>query len=375
MRTTTFIAIIITILLMNFHCTDGTKPSCPDNSFTWDSLPPIPDATGFAGSFAGISNGALIVAGGANFPNDGAPWKPGSVKTWYDKVFVLEKFGRNWREGGHLPMPLGYGVSASVADGLIIAGGSNEHGHTDKVYKLSWQQETLQVDNLPSLPFPLANTSGAVAGHYLYIAGGLQAADSTATSSAFLQLDLHAIGQGWRQLPHWPGPSRMLAVAGAIDDRFYLFSGTQLVDGKRQYLTDAYVYTLAEGWKILPPLPHSVVAAPSPAYATTDGQLLVVGGDDGVLAPKAGELKEQHPGFSDAILVYNTKENRWHTGGKIMTRKDADAAEYPNHSVWAPVTTTLVQWDGKLVLPGGEVRPATRTPRVLVGVPCNTSGD
>lgn len=367
---TTIIALLFTILLMNLHCSDGQQPSCPENSFPWNSLPPIPDATGFAGSFAGTSNGALLVAGGANFPNGGAPWKPGSVKTWYDKVFVLEKPGGQWKEAGRLPMPLGYGVSATVADGLIIAGGSNEHGHTDGVWKLRWQGGTLQIDTLPSLPFPLANACGAVADHYLYIAGGLQAPDSTATELVFWQLDLDAPTDAWRQLPHWPGPSRMLAVAGAAGHRFYLFSGTQLVEGKRHYLTDAYAYSPAEGWQILPHLPQPVVAAPSPAYTAADGKLLIFGGDDGVLAPKASELKEQHPGFSDAILYFNTKEARWHAGAKIGTRKEADAVANPNNSVWAPVTTTLVQWQGKIILPGGEVRPATRTPRVLVATPC-----
>jgi hypothetical protein len=35
-----------------------------------------------------VSNGALIVAGGANFP-DKAVWE-GGRKHWYDNIFVLE---------------------------------------------------------------------------------------------------------------------------------------------------------------------------------------------------------------------------------------------------------------------------------------------
>jgi hypothetical protein len=44
---------------------------------------------GLAGAFAGVSNGVLIIAGGANFP-DAAPWK-GGKKVWWDKIQVLEK--------------------------------------------------------------------------------------------------------------------------------------------------------------------------------------------------------------------------------------------------------------------------------------------
>jgi N-acetylneuraminic acid mutarotase len=43
-------------------------------TFSWGELPRIPDKFGFAGSFAGTANNALIVAGGANFPDGGAPW-------------------------------------------------------------------------------------------------------------------------------------------------------------------------------------------------------------------------------------------------------------------------------------------------------------
>src|ERR1051326_3509891 len=37
-------------------------------SLDWKELPALPDREGFATPFAGVSGGALIVAGGANFP-------------------------------------------------------------------------------------------------------------------------------------------------------------------------------------------------------------------------------------------------------------------------------------------------------------------
>ena len=37
-------------------------------SLEWKQLADLPDVEGFAGSYAGVSNGALIVCGGANFP-------------------------------------------------------------------------------------------------------------------------------------------------------------------------------------------------------------------------------------------------------------------------------------------------------------------
>src|SRR5437899_785783 len=47
-------------------------------SLRWGKLPPLPDPEGFAAPFAGVSGGALIVAGGANIPGD--RWADSFVK-------------------------------------------------------------------------------------------------------------------------------------------------------------------------------------------------------------------------------------------------------------------------------------------------------
>src|SRR4051794_15669468 len=69
----------------------------------WKQLPSMPDAIGLAGSFAGVSNGALLVAGGANFPNK-MPWE-GGTKVWYNTIYVLEKPKAKWKVAGHLRSP------------------------------------------------------------------------------------------------------------------------------------------------------------------------------------------------------------------------------------------------------------------------------
>src|SRR6185436_4067728 len=85
----------------------------------WKQLPSLPDAEGFAGSFAGVSNGALLVAGGANFP-DRKPWE-GGAKVWYHTVYVLEHPNAKWKIAGQLPRALGYGVSVTYNNGVICA--------------------------------------------------------------------------------------------------------------------------------------------------------------------------------------------------------------------------------------------------------------
>ncbi|MGV3508613.1 MAG: Kelch repeat-containing protein [Sphingobacteriaceae bacterium] len=359
----------VLILLMQLTSTEESFAQKTAANFKWDQLPPIPDAVGYAGSFAGVSNGALIVAGGANFPDGGAPWT-GSVKKWHDKIFVLEKGASEWKEVGKLPRPLGYGVSVSNKDGLVCLGGSNESGHFADVFVIKYKNGSVTFDTLPSMPKPNANSCGVLIDDKIYIAGGTEATDSKSSESIFWSFDLSK--SKWEELSTWPGPSRMLSVSGTSKDEFYLFSGAKLTEGKREYLTDAYKYTPGKGWCQLADLPTSVVAAPSTAFTSDKNHLLVFGGDDGKLAAVAATLKEKHEGFSKDILSYNIKENNWNVAGQIFTDKKEDAGINPNGSVWAPVTTPLVVWNGNVILPGGEVRPATRTNRVLQATPVKT---
>ena len=161
----------------------------------------------------------------------------------------------------------------------------------------------------------------------------------------------------------------MLSVAGTNDEAFFLFSGASLKDGQREYLRDAFKYTPEKGWTKIADLPAPVVAAPATAYAPDKSHMVIFGGDDGKLAPAASELKERHPGFSADILTYDIVSDRWEITGQILTDKKDNSASHPNESTWAPVTTPLTVWNGNIVLPGGEVRPATRTPRVLIATP------
>ncbi|MHC4168535.1 MAG: galactose oxidase, partial [Planctomycetota bacterium] len=56
----------------------------------WSELPDIPETLGVAGAFSGISSDALIVAGGANFPEplfkDGQV-NPLAKKIWWGRIY------------------------------------------------------------------------------------------------------------------------------------------------------------------------------------------------------------------------------------------------------------------------------------------------
>ena len=80
----------------------------------WERLPDLPSKLGLAGAFAGVADGYLLVAGGANFP-DQMPWD-GGIKKWHDTVYALDKPDGAWSIVGQLPIPLGYGVSVTTTD-------------------------------------------------------------------------------------------------------------------------------------------------------------------------------------------------------------------------------------------------------------------
>lgn len=314
-------------------------------TFKWGTLPTIPDGVGFAGSFAGIANDALIVTGGANFPDGGAPWT-GSEKVWHDEIFVLDNPESQWKVVGKLPQPMGYGVSISSEEGLILIGGNNRDGHYAHVWMLQYDGDSIAIKDLPDLPKPLANSTGVVLDNTVYILGGTVELNSKEAEDNFWSLDLDDPNADWEVLSPWPGPSRMLAVAGTQGDGIYLFSGAHLENGTREYLKDAYRYSKRTGWKRIASLPHAVVAAPSPAFTDHDGHVLVFGGDDGTLISIDPE-KQKHPGFTKTVLSYDAMIDDWSKMGL-----------HPGH---APVTTPLVHWRGKVIIPGGEIMPAVRT--------------
>jgi len=373
MRYPSIYILTLFLILVNMSLFAQKKTSL--HYFRWSELPTLPDTYGFAGAFAGVSHQYLLFAGGANFPDGGAPWT-GSEKVWHRNIFVLENIDTQWKKVGELSEALAYGVSVSYKDALICVGGSNKQGHSDKVFSITYKNGSIKQESLPSLPKPLANACGTVVGDILYVYGGSTAIDAVKASESFYAMNL-AIPlneRKWLTLASLPGPERILAVAGGQGNAFYVFSGVSLkkgVDGKpaRSYLKDAYRYVPSEGWERLADLPTPVAAAPSPAYASGLDHLLIFGGDNGALANQTQALGDRHPGFSDAVQGYNTDANTWAVFDKVLTKKEKDVVDNPNKSIWAPVTTTAVVWQGNVVLPSGEVRPAVRTPRVILASP------
>jgi N-acetylneuraminic acid mutarotase len=314
----------------------------------WKQLPSLPDAEGFAGSFAGMSGGALIVAGGANFP-DKKPWE-GGTKVWYDDVYVLEGPDGEWKRTGKLPRPLGYGISVTHGSGVVCVGGSDAARHYAGTFRLDWREGQLVTTELSSLPTPLANACGALIDDTLYVAGGQERPDSRVALKTLWTMDLAATSPVWKRLDDLPGEGRILAVAASAGGSFWIAGGAALIEERdgsiaRRYLTDAYRYVPDAGWTKIAELPIASVAAPSPAPADAEG-FYVLGGDDG---SQVGIAPEAHRGFRRTILRYDLARDRW-----------TDAGEIPAPRVTVPCVSGFGGW----IVPSGEMRPGVRSPEV-----------
>ena len=345
----------IALLLLLTGLAPGMSAVEPFSAPAVTALAPLPDPHGLAGMFAGVSGGALLCAGGANFPEQ--PLAQGGKKAWTDRVFVLPTPDGAWREAGRLPRPNGYGVSATWRDAVVLAGGGDAQANFRTASLLRWDGAQLACTALPDLPVSVTNGCGTVVGDTLFVAGGQETPSATSTLRRCFALDLAATGSKWREIP-WPpeAAGRILAVAAAHDGWFYLFSGADLYpnakgQAERHYLADAWRYRPDSGWQRLADLPHAVAAAPSPALLS--GSHLVIAG--GVSPEFLATLTKHspHPGFPRELLAYDPAANTW----TAVT----PSADGPPPRVTAPLT----RWRNHFVIPSGEVAPGIRTPTVL----------
>lgn len=358
----------------------------------WTQAPSHPNAVGLASPFAGNIRQKLVIAGGANFP-DQKPWA-GGIKVWHDSIAVLDLAESNsvlsnalsvpnWTMVAALPKPLAYGVSASFADGVICVGGSDAQRHYAESFFLTEIDSQWVCLPLPPLPVPLANACGTIVDDSLVVFGGLEHPDATRCSSTGWKLKLkqstfselkrspelamQLIDQwNWEPLPSFSNDGRMLSTAACFEGRFWVLGGVALVNGedgkpKRTYLRECWSLRIDESgsgadqtsWIRELDLPVPLAASPSPALAT-EGGLWLLGGDDG---SQVGHKPGVHRGFSHQAFELPSIENR--------TLDTARGWRVHEQAVIAPrVTVPTVLIDSGYWILSGEQRPGIRSPEI-----------
>lgn len=370
----------ILLAIFLFHHADTTVQNRKVKSIDWEKAGVLPETNGqplgFAGMVAGVSNDVFIVGGGANFPN-GMPWM-GGKKKYYNELYVYQKNSNDSLvlfRSYQLPYPIGYAATISTPKGIIVAGGENADGMSNKVLLLQWDTSTNEIitQNLPELPYPLSGAGIAAHNGMVYVAGGNM---EDKTSSHLFQLDLNDPDAAWEEMPSLPQPTShgvFVYVANDGSGALYLVGGRKINSGAPSTLyDDVYAFDLKSGkWDKKKPLPYALSAGTGAAIG---GNIILFGGDAGATFHRTEELifaiakekdeqrKKQltaekikvqsgHPGFCGSELVYNVQRNRWNEVGCIPFD--------------VPVTTVAVPWNGEVIIAGGEIRAGVRTPQIL----------
>jgi N-acetylneuraminate epimerase len=368
---------------MAFPIPSSAQKKKPSVSLKWTIVGELPalsghkKALGLAGPIVGASNGILVVGGGANFP-DSMPWL-GGKKKYYNDLYVYKKNKNDSLilfKSFRLPFALAYSANISTNKGIVVAGGENENGSSDKVLLIKWMRasKNLLIKTLPNLPFKVTNAAASANGNKIYLAGGER---NTIVSDAFLVLDLDNIEAGWKELPSLPKPLSYVVMATQSDGRdncIYIIGGRKK---SRETLSDFYLSTFkfnlrTNQWQEMQPLAYGLSAGTG--IALRKNYILLFGGDKGETFHKVETLildiskekdeekkkllnqqriamQSSHPGFSKEVLLYNTITNEWTVSGFIPYD--------------VPVTTTAIKWDKDVMIPGGEIKAGVRTPNIL----------
>ena len=349
-----FRLIHLTLLLVSSLVCLGISPCQAETLLDWHELPDLPNPLGVAGPFAGVDNDALIVAGGANFPQP--IWE--SEKQWVDTIHVLVKNadGYQWKEGGKLPRPVAYGASVSTSRGVLCLGGCDAENVFTDAYFLTWNGESVKTAPCASLPEPVAYAQAAILGNKVYLVAGQSDTGLSSAGKKVWTLDLSQPGDlkdaKWTELPNLPGPTRAFHQVAVQHDGFreaiYVIGGRREEAGETQFLRDVWQFVPETNtWRQRSDAPQVIMAGE--AIGIGQSHIFVLGGADESNWGKADELKDDHPGFPKDILAYHTITDTW-------TR----AGEMPENQV----TTTAVRWGDSVIVPSGEVRPRVRSPHI-----------
>ncbi len=338
---------------------------------------PRVESIGYAGMLGGVHNKVFLAAGGANFPN-GLPWKGGN-KVWSKHVYIFEN--NQWRlSSKQLPIPLAYSASISTEKGILCIGGNNESYISDRVLLLSYNSLTkdVEISNYPKLPEPLAFSSVVKFEDFVYLTGGKNAQGST---NAFYRLNLKDAVE-WEKLTNFPGLPRALHCTAVqetqTNKKLFIIGGRNEVAGhKSQVLTNYLSYDFKKQiWQdegVIQIDGEYKVLMGASALTTGSMHIMIYGGSDELLFNELEHISLQlstvqndslvnllknrrdailnnHQGFSNDILVYNTITKKWFIYDKVKTN--------------IPVTALSFKNQDDFVIVSGEVSPGIRTPSV-----------
>lgn len=376
------------LLLFSIPFIFQTKQSPLKTHLQWAQsqyIPPSQGKTiqpGLAGAIVGVASNHLLIAGGSNF-EDALPWR-GGKKLYHDDIFMLHETDRHTYKWSlthtRLPFSMAYSGCATTPKGVICIGGENEQGPFSQAFILSVEEKQPSFRRLPDLTYKVSNPGVAVIGTTVFVVGGL---DHNRALSSFNCIDISKDHPVWVPLPNLPvSLSHAVVVAqwSHKEQCIYVIGGRVKEGIITTFLSSVWEYAPStKQWKLVGQIQTEgnkvIRLSAGTGVAVGRHEIVVFGGDKGIIynqteqfiakidalkseaekAPVIQEkisLLENHPGFFNEVLIFNTESKTFSSAGKIPGA--------------VQVTTSAVNWKEKVFIPGGEIKPGIRTSEVKV---------
>lgn len=307
---------------------------------------------GLAGMVGGFYKNQFIVAGGANFPN-GYPWN-GGEKQYYPDIYSYKN--ANWEISPiKFPVNLAYSSSLSTDKGIYIFGGENQQDFFDSIWLMGLDDSTnsIFIEEIGKLPIPLSNASIAQSGSNIYISGGRNKNGSLNTLILFnLETQKSHI---LSEIPFHTRAFHSSAIQETNQSKkLFLIGGREEFNGAINPLPnwisfDLNTLTWSQEFPIeinsQEQLFMGAVSRPSGSM-----HILTYGGSQqgDIITDK--KILENHPGFSNKIVGFNTLTNKWFI---VEEFKES-----------LPVTSLGINTQEDFYLFSGEKSPGIRTPAI-----------
>lgn len=319
---------------------------------------------GVSACYAGQIGDYLVVAGGCNFPEAGKP------KKYYAGVYAarMDRATLQWRLVGFLPEAAAYGATVTCGDSLLFLGGNNTDHALAAVYsvRLNSVGTDVLINRLADLPATADNMAVALVGNDIFVVGGNQNGKPSADVLRY-KLGASTVSSADIRIP---GAPRVQPVAAAYNDKLYVWGGFYADGEQSKVHTDGYVYDVnAKEWGALsaPCSANGEEMTLSGGIAWADGDhLYATGGVNRTIfldaisgryecVKKDDYLKQPIDWykFSGNLYVFDAVAGQWLTTtfvNQALARAGAQAVPTPLGVYYI----------------GGELKPALRTPQIVI---------
>lgn len=312
----------------------------PEAGLCVEELPDFPIAVSAQICFP-LGEGWFVLAGGSEY-EDG-------IKTIDADIWICHADGRYaWSDV--ISEPLAYSAFVPQEGRVLVAGGNNGYGPTDRVWSLS----DGEIQELGHLPLPVEQGVAVRDYSTMYLLGGLTT-DGAASRGVYASED----GKAWRQIAVLPEPL-VQPVALLNGNRLYVWGGYNPV--LKTCPTEGWYLDLSRGrWHPAPGIPDGGTFVGATGVVDGEGRLVVFGGVDRDIFQNAIQGKYGADYTSWPAGTYHFRQDIWRFDPATQRWEFLGASGHAARAGAAGWITI----EGDLIITGGELKPTVRTASVV----------